>query len=658
MKSASTALEARRYGEAIAQVKLVRLPKLADYTGWIAASAYFELNDDQNIIEALKPVWAQTPKSPLQGRSALLAARTYVRSGDPRSAINILRKYADELAQPDGDAALATALEGAQDNAGAVTAWQRVYINWPLSAASQDAAAALSRLEGALGSAYPALRPQQLLTRALKLMDAGGNKQARTELEGFADALPPAERDYAKVRIGITYYNTRENATALAYLRGLQLSTPESEAERLFYVTQCARRLNNLDEVGLLLGQFAQRFPKSKWRVQALVAAANQYIVTNQPAGYEPLFRACSAEFADSPQAPQCHWHLTWDEYLRRSAQAGPLLKEHLRLYPHSDKAPAALYFLGRLAEQSGDLASARAYYAEINEFYPNYYYAVLARERLKDSGIARTAASPSVNAFLRGITFPPRSRRMDFTANAISRERIERARQLSVAGLDDYAEIELRYGARTENQPQVLGMALADLALKRNAPERAIRFIKRYAPGYLYFPMDAAPSEFWKLAFPLPYREPLERFAKQEQLDPFLVAALVRQESEFDTKVISRAKAYGLTQVLPSTGRELSRKVGMKGFTSKMLFEPAINLQLGTHYIRTLLDQLQTYPEATLAAYNAGKSRSVAWLSWHEYREAAEFVESIPFTETRDYVQIVIRNADVYRRLYGGGAQ
>jgi len=208
------------------------------------------------------------------------------------------------------------------------------------------------------------------------------------------------------------------------------------------------------------------------------------------------------------------------------------------------------------------------------------------------------------------------------------------------------------------EDQPQVLAVELAGLAIKRQFPDRAVRYIKRYAPGYLYIPMDSAPAEFWRLAFPLPYREPLERFAKQTDLDPFLVAALIRQESEFDRNAISRSKAYGLTQVLPSTGRDLSRRLGYKRYSANRLFEAEFNLQLGTYYLKSLLGQLGGGVEATLAAYNAGKSRAVAWMSWYQYREPAEFVEMIPFTETRNYVQVVLRNADVYRRLYGGSAR
>jgi soluble lytic murein transglycosylase len=199
--------------------------------------------------------------------------------------------------------------------------------------------------------------------------------------------------------------------------------------------------------------------------------------------------------------------------------------------------------------------------------------------------------------------------------------------------------------------------MALAETAARRGAHHVSLRYIKRYAPGYLTIPLDAAPERFWKLAFPMPYRDSLESTSRSRELDPFVVAALIRQESEFNPRAVSRAKAYGLTQVLPSTGREISRRAGVSNFSTPMLFEPEVNLRLGTYYLKSMLDQHGGRWEHTLAAYNAGKSRVNTWVTWAEYREPAEFIETVPFTETRNYIQIVLRNAYVYRRLYGGGA-
>ncbi len=153
--------------------------------------------------------------------------------------------------------------------------------------------------------------------------------------------------------------------------------------------------------------------------------------------------------------------------------------------------------------------------------------------------------------------------------------------------------------------------------------------------------------------AFPLPYRAYLERYAKQNSVDPFLLAALARQESEFNPKAVSYANARGLTQILPSTGRELSRRLQVRPYSTARLFQPQVNLQLGSFYLKSVADSLAGRWEAALAAYNAGLSRAKAWSTWGEFREPAEFVETVPFSQTHDYIQIVLRNADIYRRLY-----
>jgi soluble lytic murein transglycosylase len=209
-----------------------------------------------------------------------------------------------------------------------------------------------------------------------------------------------------------------------------------------------------------------------------------------------------------------------------------------------------------------------------------------------------------------------------------------------------------LRYGSRTDGQPALLAMEIASSA---DAPHQAMRVMKGMAPEYLGLPVPAAPRKFWELLFPLPYRSDLVRNAQERALDPFLLAGLIRQESEFNPAAVSHAKAYGLTQVRPTTGRLYARQAGVTRFTTHSLVQPATNLKIGSQILRSMLDKQGGSVEQTLASYNAGPNRVVEWLTWNSYREPAEFVESIPFTETRDYVQAVLRNAEMYRRLYEG---
>jgi hypothetical protein len=150
-----------------------------------------------------------------------------------------------------------------------------------------------------------------------------------------------------------------------------------------------------------------------------------------------------------------------------------------------------------------------------------------------------------------------------------------------------------------------------------------------------------------------MPYRSLIVKYSTQAGLDPFLVAALIRQESEFNPKALSPAKAVGLMQIMPDSGRELARKVAVRGFRTSKLTSPDINIRLGTYYFRRLLDSCDGKVEDALAAYNAGRSRVTLWRGWGPFEDISEFAETIPFAQTRDYVQIILRNAELYRWLY-----
>ena len=657
LKAGAAAFDGKRFQAAIAAWEPLekKQPKLADYAAWYVASSQFGLKNYAAVPAALNPVWKQIPSSPLMAKAAFLDAQAYELSGSSQEAVDVLRKNYNALPQPQGDFALATAFEAAGDSVSAAVYDQRVYYGFPASAEAAQADAALTRLRSAMGDNYPPSMPNSMLSRALKLLQAGQSQQARKELEALVPQLGGTERDLARVRLGVADYNAKDYAKAHAYLADLETPSPEADAERRYYLLLSDQHLNNPDRAADMLNQLDRLYPESTWRMQALVAVANRYLTANQADLYEPLFRACYEGFPKEAQAASCHWKVVWSHYLKRRSDAADLLREHLTRFPGDDSASAALYFLGRLSEGARDAASAQTYYNEVARQYPNQYYASQARERLASMNVGPPAAS-AASQFLRGVAFPQRARTLNFHLEAASAARVERARLLSAAGLDDWAAGELRFGAQNGEQPQMMAMELATL-ISSTKPDQSIRYIKRYAGSYLFLPLDSAPREFWTMAFPLPYRADLERFTKKNDLDMYLMAALIRQESEFDPKAVSPANARGLTQIEPSTGRELSRRLKVPRFTVASLFQPATNLELGTFYLKSLTAQTGGKMEAALAAYDAGLSRAKTWLSWGDFREPAEFIETVPFTETRNYVQTVLRNADVYRRLYGEDA-
>jgi len=317
--------------------------------------------------------------------------------------------------------------------------------------------------------------------------------------------------------------------------------------------------------------------------------------------------------------------------------------------YPRSSHAVAALYFLGRAAEERKDFAEAAACYRHLLKLFENYYYAMLARERMRSPELHGATPSPKTSAYLAGLGLPV-AKPVALEPNAETAARIERSQELRAAGLSDLADSELRFGARTGTQPALLGIEIASAA---DSPAMALHILKYMAPDHLAIPLAAAPRRFWELLYPLPYRTELFADAHDRGLDPYLVAGLIRQESEFNPTVVSVAKAYGLMQVLPVTGRQYGRLAGVPGVSALSLKQPAVNLKIGTFILRRMLEASGGSVERTLAAYNAGPMRLAEWAEWNSPHEPAEFIESIPFTETRDYVQGVMRNADMYRRLY-----
>jgi soluble lytic murein transglycosylase len=129
-------------------------------------------------------------------------------------------------------------------------------------------------------------------------------------------------------------------------------------------------------------------------------------------------------------------------------------------------------------------------------------------------------------------------------------------------------------------------------------------------------------------------------------------VASLIRQESEFNPSVVSYANAYGLMQLLPSVGKSMAHEEGLSNFQSFQLLNPEINIRLGTRYLRGRLDKFGGVTEYALAAYNAGDERVVDWQAAGPYQGIDEFVESIPFTQTREYVEAILRNIETYKEI------
>jgi len=648
------AYEQKNFGGAVTELKSIqgRLPQIADYTAYYLAAARVEAGDGAVLSKDLAAAHPASP-SPLSGKALLVEARALKTTGAD-AATRLLRDHYAELPQPDGDLTLADCYQAANDLPNAASFYQHVYFQYAGSDAAVRSAGALVVLKNLMGAAYPEPLPEQKLRRAGRLLEVHDYSAAKSEYEALLNQLAGAQQDQARVRIGTAEYLHGEAALAFRYLRSLEVQDSESDAERLYYLIESARHLNNDGAMLDALKELEARHARSPWRVKALVSTANRFLVVNRPDDYIPLYQAAYEAEPAGGVAAMCHWKVAFYAYLHDTAKAGDLLAEHLRNYSSHFTAGGALYFLGRYYERQGDPAAARAAYQLLAKTFENHYYAMLARNRLRTAEMERAATNAPAAQWLASLKLND-ARPVPGDSTPATAVRIERSRLLRTAGLGDLADAELRFGARTDGQAPLLAMEMAGAS---DAPHRAMHVMKAMTPDYLNVAVPSAPRRFWELLFPLPYQTDLVRSAREREIDPYLLAGLVRQESEFNPQALSPAKAYGLTQVRPATGRQFARQAGVPRFSTRALYQPVVNLKIGTSILRSMLDHNHGNLEQTLAAYNAGPQRVAEWLTWNSYREPAEFVEAIPFTETRDYVQAVLRNAEMYRRLYEGVAK
>lgn len=324
--------------------------------------------------------------------------------------------------------------------------------------------------------------------------------------------------------------------------------------------------------------------------------------------------------------------------------EAKKLFEEQLEMYPASSEAPAAIYWRGRLAEDDGDKPLARAYYQKLTENYRYFYYSMLARERAAKLG-DQVGDPPLLDKLPR-----PQAPPQEWEPPA-DNERAQKAKLLANAALYDFAVAEMQ--AASPGTPPWEAKSVAEIYSEQGSYIHAIESLKRAVPGYFSAEIAQIPRTVWETLFPRPFWDELKKDSAANRLDPHLVASLIRQESEFNPAAISPSNAYGLMQLLPSVGKGMAHELKIRHFSTDELLVANTNLQLGTRYFKHMMDHFDGKVEYALAAYNAGEDRVDDWRKSGKYADMEEFVESIPFQQTRDYVQAIVRNAAIYKLLY-----
>ena len=616
---------------------------LAPYAQYFFGMSQLRLSNAADAEKAFDAVIGARPAGYLDVAALLGKAEAAEARGDHGAALDVYEKLSTHkgVAPEDGLVRLARASLAGGNREKAAAAYLRVYYEHPLTDAANIAASALGSLQDVIVRKDYKLD----LGRALILFGAKRYTDAKNALLAIQGQASGDDREVIDLRIAESEYFLKRYAYARDGVRPY-LENAARRAEAKFFYLSAIRGLGDADQAVELTRAMVAEFPDSSWSSEALNNLGTHYIVTNQDDLAAQTFKELFEKFPTGPHSERAGWKYGWWAYTTGNhAETARVFEAGAAAFPRSDYRPPWLYWAGRAREKLGQRSAADARMRLIQADYLNSYYGRLAARRLPvqkvdatDRGGVVPAGAPPAQP---PIANPPP------TATII--------RQLLAAGMFDTALDELRYAQKAWGSSPAIEATQAWVYYQRGELLRARIAMRRAYPQFLSAGGESLPATILQIIFPLRYWDIIKKYSAIYELDPYVVAALIGQESMFDPGVRSSANAWGLMQIVPATGRRLATAVGIRRFSTSMLTHPETNIRLGTLYFKRLVQQFGGAYYA-MASYNAGENRVVRWKAERPGMDEDEFIDDIPFPETQNYVKRILGTAEDYRRLYADG--
>ncbi len=655
----------KKYDEAEANLRKARLDgrELADYADYLDAEASHGAGDDRAAEVLLHGFTGRYPDSIFDDDAPVLEANVLLALNNAAGARRVLDAATAENPDLNGQAGFELAEGQVEYALGEQEEAERVFKELLLGhLLSADAATARTRLEqmGELGTLTVAER--RILADAY--YNGGRYEDAAEEYRALASSAELDERARGGFAVAEAACELKLKRLTEEEAEALPDSDDENGARRLYLLMELARDRDGEDDQQRIVAEMEARFPSSPWLEEALFSSGNMYLLKRDYPNAVRYYGYLAEHFPTSKDASAAHWRAGWLSYRQGLYEdAARLFDEQIRLYPEADETVSALYWRGRLYEtREHEPALAAADYRTIVGTYPHYFYAQLARARLAalstPASRDRLPGAPALGNE-QPVEEPDLERIHPLPAPGlvesfpVDSPHLARAKLLANAGLNEYIAREIAADPESEEWS---ALAEAQIYAAYGETFRAMRALKRAVPYAMEAPIRSIPMAYWRILFPEPWLETIKAESVKNGLDPYLVVSLIRQESEFNPSAISYANAWGLMQLLPAVGRKLAREEGMSRFQTFQLLDPETNIRLGTRYLRELMDQFGGVAEYALAAYNAGDTRVAGWEAAGPYEGMDEFVESIPFTQTREYVEAILRNQEIYREIDADG--
>ena len=461
----------------------------------------------------------------------------------------------------------------------------------------------------------------------------GLNEESLEGFRAWLDAGAGSAGERAAVRL--------EYATALFYAlrfqEALQALEPIQGVSAARYLrARAAARAGDTDLAVATYLALSSEAGRSANAARALYLAAEARDDAGDTDRAHELYRRVVERYAGSEHMGLSLMRLAGAFFLAGDHREAARLWDGYRArYPNGERAAQSTYWAGRAREELGDSAGAAALFRQVRAADRDSYYALVAGQRLgepfwplplAEAPPADPGARSRVAGWVGGLDL------------------------LHAAGFPDLASEEaLRLAGAVGTEPAdmyAMGEALAERGYSRAAIRLGLALQASEEPN----------ERLLRILYPFPFRTMITEEARDRGLDPFVVAALIRQESLFDPRATSHVGARGLMQLMPATGAGVAADAGVEPWEGDLLYHPEINVYLGTRLLAGHMEDYSGSLPAVFSAYNAGPHRVEWWSEYPEYGLDELFTERIPFAETRGYVRILARNRALYAGLYGGG--
>jgi len=609
-----------------------KLPLIADYAAYFQAEALLKLKRYPAASAKAASIRTSFPASKIVRRSEKLCADILCESGDYKGALTSYQAYIEKY--PSGSDAveanfsLARCREELGDNGGALLIYRSLWLNSPaspLAAKSQERVKQLERL----GLKISPFTAEELLKRASTLYAQNEFSASLKTLAMIpAASQPQALSSRIDLRAGMAQYRLRRYQLAeKQFLKAAASTLPGIRSEARFWLAKALERQDFKERAFAMYLELAGEGKKQEFADDALLEAAGLRRGLGQYAEAARLFEQAARLSTESKNITKSVWEAGWCRYLAGDYSAA--VDAFKVLLGNEAQREKVLYWLGRSLEKNGDSDAASYYRALLAEF-PAGFYATWHREQ---RGVKDTRESWGNRDALAEL---PRS------------SGFEKPRLLASLGMFEEARVEMAAARKKNGDKRAQFPVLARVFLEMRDYGSAISLFMQNRP----VSWEVGTLPLWTAGYPRAYSELVSQNAALNGLSEGFVYALIRAESGFAPAIKSSAGAIGLMQMMPATAKLTAHEKG--DFNPQRLTMPEFNIRLGTKHLNDLMRGYNGDVIYTAAAYNAGSGALERWKKSFKGLNKDEFVESIPYQETRDYVKKVYASAATYRQLYG----